>query len=187
MNRRLAITAALIALSAALSACNTGGATGVREEPTPTVKASQGATKAGGTIMSDSATTMTVGLDQKAVWNNGVTMRLSKFSRGTSSAYAAPSGKAYLSFTVTYTNGSKTPLDASMVTLSCPNGGEEIFDGDSGFNGAPSGHVLPGRSLSWVTACTFKASDTRAQIEATPFDTSASGWYRTAIFTGKIA
>lgn len=188
MRKHLAITAALIAaLSGSLSACNdTGGNTGTKVASV-TVKASpESTTTAGETTMTDDSSTMTVALTGTAKWRNGVAMKLSGFKRGTSGDYATPDHTPYLRFTVTLTNGDKTPLDASALTLSCPNGGEEIFDTDKGLNGAPSGHILSGKSLSWQIACAFQAADTYAQIEATPFD-SGAGWYRTAIFTGKVA
>ncbi|GAA2423653.1 hypothetical protein GCM10010421_07470 [Streptomyces glaucus] len=173
-----------------LCACSTTGGTETgTAPPTATVSASQdtrSAEKAQDTQDDADSDTFIVALDKTATWNNGVEARLSGFSRGTSGEYASPSGKAYLAFSVTLRNGSKSAIDLSMVSLSCPDGAEEVFDTDAGFDGAPDTHLLPGKSQTWKAACVFPETARNAQIEITPTDTSGSGWYRTAIFTGQV-
>ncbi|WP_217142389.1 hypothetical protein [Streptomyces sp. AC627_RSS907] len=157
--------------------------------PTGTVSASQGtpSTEDVQDTQDDSdGDTLIVALDKTATWKNGVAAHLGDFSRGTSGEYASPSGEAYLAFSVTLRNGSKTPLDLSTVSLSCPDGAEQVFDSDAGLNGLPDAHLLPGKSQNWKEACVFPKTARNAQIEITPTDTSGDSWYRTAIFTGEV-
>lgn len=175
---------AAMAVGCSLSACSTiGGTQTDAATPAATVSASQDTEDTQDDSDSD---TITVALDKTATWNNGVQAHLSGFSRGTSGEYASPSGKAYLAFSVTVQNGSKSPLDLSMVSLSCPDGADEIFDTDAGFGGMPDAHLLPGKSQTWKEACVFAKAAKDVQIEIMPMDTSGSGWYRTAIFTGQV-
>lgn len=199
----LALAATAVGLS--LTACGDISGTQTNSAPpasTATVKASQDATPAGAAqdsqddSSSDSAgddsgfdsdsDVFTVPLDKEASWKNGVTARLGGFSRGKVSEYAPDAGKAYLAFSITMFNGSKTSLDLSMVDLSCPDGADEVFDEDSGFNGEPDVHLLPGKSETWKTACVFPKSSTSVQLEIEPTDTTGDGLYSTAIFTGEV-
>jgi hypothetical protein len=179
------------AVGCSLSACS--GTNGTQTDTTPpaaTVSAAQdtGSTEDAQDDQDADAggDTITVALDKTATWNNGAKAHLSGFSRGTSGEYASPSGKPYLAFSVTLQNGSKSAIDLSMVSLSCPEGAEAIFDTDAGLGGTPDTHLLPGKSQSWKAACVFPKTARNAQIEITPADTSGSGWYRTAIFTGQV-
>ncbi|MGW7258693.1 hypothetical protein [Streptomyces sp. NPDC054834] len=182
--RKTALAVAAMAVGCSLSACSTiGGTQTDTAPPTATVSASQDTQSAQDDSNGD---TITVALDKTVTWTNGVQAHLSDFSRGTSGEYAFPSGKAYLAFSVTVQNGSKSPLDLSMVSLSCPNGADEISDTDAGLNGTPDTHLLPGKSQTWKEACVFAKTAKSAQIEITPADTSGSGWYRTAVFTGQV-
>ncbi|GGT06210.1 hypothetical protein [Streptomyces chromofuscus] len=188
--RRTVLAVAATAVGCSLCACSTTGGTQTdTAPPAATVSASQDTQSAEGaqdTQDDSDSDTFTVALDKTATWNNGVKAHLSGFSRGTSGEYASPSGKAYLAFSVTMQNGSKSTIDLSMVSLSCPDGAEEIFDTDAGFSGTPDTHLLPGKSQTWKAACVFPKTARSAQIEITPTDTSGSGWYRTAIFTGQV-
>ncbi|MFF9220702.1 hypothetical protein [Streptomyces viridosporus] len=173
-----------------LSACSTTGGTQTdTAPPAATVSASQDTRSAGDaqdTQDDSDSDTFTVALDKTATWNNGVKANLSGFSRGTSGEYASPSGEAYLAFSVTLQNGSKSTLDLALISLSCPDGADEIFDTDAGFDGAPDTHLLPGKSQTWKAACVFPKTAKSTQIEITPTGSSGSGWYRTAIFTGQV-
>ncbi|MEV7447610.1 hypothetical protein [Streptomyces nigra] len=189
--RKPLVAVAVAAAGCLLSACS--GVSGTETDSTPkgaTVSASQddqSAEEAAPDSVDDSeGDTFTVDLDKTATWNNGVAAHLGSFGRGTSGEYASPSGKAYLSFSVTVRNGSKSALDLSMISLSCPEGAEQVYDTDAGFDGAPDTHLLPGKSGTWKAACVFPKTAKDAQIEITPADTSDSGWYRTAIFTGQV-
>ncbi|MFD7693970.1 hypothetical protein [Streptomyces sp. NPDC059805] len=191
--RRPLLVVVAAAAGCLLTACS--GVSGTETDSTPkgaTVSASQEDQAAAEEEAAQDAVddtegdTFTVDLDKTATWNNGVTAHLDSFGRGTSGEYASPSGKAYLSFSVTVRNGSKSALDLSMISLSCPEGAEEVFDTDAGFDGAPDTHLLPGKSGTWKAACVFPKTAKDAQIEITPADTSDSGWYRTAIFTGQV-
>ena len=189
--RKPLLVVAAAAAGCVLSACS--GVSGTETDSTPkgaTVSASQddqSAEEAAPDAVDDTeGDTFTVDLDKTATWNNGVEAHLGSFGRGTSGEYASPSGKAYLSFSVTVRNGSKSALDLSMISLSCPEGAEQVFDTDAGFGGAPDTHLLPGKSGTWKAACVFPKTAKDAQIEITPADTSDSGWYRTAIFTGQV-
>ncbi|MBQ0995039.1 hypothetical protein [Streptomyces sp. RK62] len=189
--RKPLVAVAVAAAGCLLSACS--GVSGTETDSTPkgaTVSASQddqSAEEAAPDDVDDTeGDTFTVDLDKTATWNNGVKAHLGSFGRGTSGEYASPSGKAYLSFSVTVRNGSKSALDLSMISLSCPEGAEQVYDTDAGFGGAPDTHLLPGKSGTWKAACVFPKTAKDAQIEITPADTSDSGWYRTAIFTGQV-
>lgn len=188
--RKTVLAVAVAAVGYSLAGCSTiGGAQTDTAPPANTVSASQDAPStedAQDTQDDSSSDTFTVALDKTATWKDGVTARLSGFSRGTSGEYASPSGKAYLAFSVTMQNGSKSSIDLSMVSVSCPDGAEEIFDTDAGFNGLPDTHLLPGKSQTWKEACVFPKTAKSAQIEIMPIDASGSGWYRTAIFTGQV-
>lgn len=190
----LAVAATVVGLS--LSACS--GIDGSQTDAAPpenTVSASQDTRNAeeaqdaqGAEDAQDDSSSdiFTVALDKTAKWNDGLEARLSDFSRGTSGEYAGPSGEDYLAFSVTMRNGSEDATDLSMVMLSCPDGAEEVYDTDAGFGGTPDTHLLPGKSQTWEMACVFPKTAKSAQIEITPTDTSGSGWYRTAIFTGEV-
>ncbi|MFG3659505.1 hypothetical protein [Streptomyces sp. NPDC047706] len=188
--RRTVLAVAATAVGCSLCACSTTGGTQTdTAPPAATVSApqdTQSAEDAQDTQDATDSDTFTVALDKTGTWNNGVEANLSGFSRGTSGEYASPSGKSYLSFSVTMQNGSKSTIDLAMVSLSCPDGADEIFDTDAGFDGAPDTHLLPGKSQTWKAACVFPKTARSAQIEITPTDTSGSGWYRTAIFTGQV-
>ncbi|MER5481549.1 hypothetical protein ABT026_31945 [Streptomyces sp. NPDC002734] len=106
--------------------------------------------------------TIIVALDKPAEWRNGVSAKLSKFTRGKSGQWASPSNTQYLKFNVTVTNDSKKPLDLGMMVLVCPAGGDEIFDGENGLDGAPSSHVLPGEKGTWTAACAFGPKDNKS-------------------------
>ncbi|WP_030809384.1 hypothetical protein [Streptomyces sp. NRRL F-2799] len=188
--RRTLLAVAVTAVGCSLSACSgIGGTQTETATPADTVSASQDTHSADDVqdAQDDSGgDTFTVALDKTATWNNGVKAHLSGFSRGISGEYASPSGKAYLAFSVTMRNGSKASIDLSMVSLSCPDGADEIFDTDADFDGTPDTHLLPGKSLTWKAACLLPKTARSAQIEITPADTAGSGWYRTAIFTGQV-
>ncbi|MFD5570435.1 hypothetical protein [Streptomyces cadmiisoli] len=188
--RRTVLAVAATVVGCSLCACSTTGGTQTdTAPPAATVSASQdtqSAEDAQDTQDDSDSDTFTVALDKTATWNNGVKAHLSGFSRGTSGEYASPSGEAYLAFSVTMRNGSKSTIDLSMVSLSCPDGADEIFDTDAGFDGSPDTHLLPGKSQTWKSACVFPKAARSAQIEIMPMDTSGSGWYRTAIFTGQV-
>lgn len=191
--RRAVLAVAAAAVGCSLTACSaTGGTQTDTAPPAATVSASQDtrsaedAQEAQDTQDDSGGDTFVVALDKTATWNNGVKANLSGFSRGTSGEYASPSGEPYLAFSVTLQNGSKSTIDLSLVSLSCPDGADEIFDTDAGFDGAPDTHLLPGKSQTWKAACVFPKTARSAQIEITPTDSSDSGWYRTAIFTGQM-
>ncbi|MFE4054322.1 hypothetical protein [Streptomyces sp. YIM B13518] len=176
-----------------LTACSTTGGTRTdTAPPAATVSASQDtrsaeeAQETQDTQDDSDSDTIVVALDKTATWNNGVKAHLSGFGRGTSGEYASPSGEPYLAFSVTLQNGSESTIDLVLVSLSCPDGAEEVFDTDAGFGGAPDTHLLPGKSQTWKAACVFPKTAKDAQIEITPTDSSDSGWYRPAIFTGQV-
>ncbi|MET7631822.1 hypothetical protein [Streptomyces sp. NPDC005499] len=190
--RNTVISAAILAaLGGSLTACNGPDDTPrAPKQPNGTVSASKEADDdKGGDSGSDETsddTTMTVALNGTAKWRNRVKAHLSGFTRGFSSDTAMPEHTAYLGFTVTIDNGWNKPVDLSMTELSCPNGGDEIFDSEKGLNGMPDSHVLPGKSGTWKAACAFKKSDKKVQIEVTPYDADSLAGYRTAIFTGEV-
>jgi hypothetical protein len=186
--RTLVLAVATLSAACALSACDThDGTPGAEGAPSVPPAGTVSASKDTGPTQDDSdSSTLTVALDKTATWKNGVTARLSGFSRGTSGEFAYPTHKAYLAFSVTVKNGSTSPLDLSMFEVSCPGGADEVIDSDSGFGGTPDAHVLPGKSQSWKEACVFAKTAKSVQIELTPMDTSGDGWYRTAIFTGSV-
>lgn len=188
--RRTAVALAAAAVGFSLAACEDISGT---ETDGPKPKSKAGAHKDAGDDKSDDGSgfesdsdAFTVALDKTASWKNGVKASLSGFGRGTSGEWAFPSGKPYLAFTVTVTNDSKNSLDLTLFDLTCPDGADQVFDSQRGFDGTPDTHVLPGKSQKWKTACVFPESAKNVQIELTPVDLTDSGWYRTAIFTGQV-
>ena len=183
----LALTAA--ALGGLSTACaNEGGSTRAPKHPDATVSASKDAS-AGKSVDPSSEeddSTITVALTGTAKWRDGVKASLSGFSRGVSSDTAYPSGEPYLRFKVTVDNGSREPLDLSMVNLVCPNGADQVSDYDQGLNGSANGHVIAGETRSWVTACSFPKAGKKVQIEVTPYTDDPDHYYRTAIFRGTV-
>jgi hypothetical protein len=86
-------------------------------------------------------------------WDDGIQVEVSKLKEFTPSEYAAfDESPAYVRMTLTVTNGSDAPFDASLVTLSAQSGGREfgeVYDSEAGLNGPPTTPVLPGRSVKF--------------------------------------
>ncbi|MFJ4790985.1 hypothetical protein [Streptomyces sp. NPDC088794] len=124
------------------------------------------------------------GLNDTAEYETGVEVTLSNFSRGVSSAYAAPENTPYVKFTVKVKNGSETTIDTSLLTVSCSYGedgqsSESIFD--EGLDGGPDTKLLAGRSINVPWGCEMPKGASEIQIEVSPdMDSEA------AIFTGKV-
>lgn len=180
------------ALTGALSACEDSKSDRSTNEAQSTVSASQEAdedTKVEEPFEDLPAeqddSTISVPVDGTAKWSNGVTASLANFTRGITGESALEANVRYLAFTVKVHNGSKDTLDLNGLTTQCPTGSEEIYDSERGFEGSPSSHLLPGKDASWSMACEFGQEETELQVEITPFD-SGDGWYRTAIFHGKV-
>ncbi|MEV5264760.1 hypothetical protein [Streptomyces werraensis] len=182
--RKTLIAAALLAALGTTTACTDSG--DAKPKPKATVTATEETVEdPQEDVVEEDDETLIVALDKPAEWRNKVTAALSKFSRGTSGEYAFPESTAYLKFTITMTNGHTKPIDLSMTTISCPAGGEEIFDSENGLNGNPDNYLLPGEKADWVVACAFPKTETDVQIEVTPYDSGLTG-YRTAIFKGEV-
>jgi hypothetical protein len=129
----------------------------------------------------------TVGLTDKVTYENGVSVQLSGFTRGTSGEDAAPAQTDYVKFMVKMVNGSKKTIDAVALYVQCQYGatpahdGEQIFDSGNGIDAPPSTHVTPGNSIRYTMACAMPKDESRLQVEATP------SWVSdTALFVGTV-
>lgn len=110
------------------------------------------------------------GLQDKAAYASGVTVSLSDYQRGASSANAAPANTAYTSFTVKIENKSPSALDLSAAYLMCFHGEEsqesqQIFDEE--LHGLPELRLQPGRAAKATVACEMPKEETYLQVEFT--------------------
>jgi hypothetical protein len=111
-------------------------------------------------------------------------MKLSEFSRHTSSDYASPENAPYVKFTVTVKNGGTKAVDMSLSTVSCSRGedgraSESVFD--DGLDGSPTTHLRPGRTSTFSYGCELRSGESYLQVEASP------DWdHDTAIFAGSV-
>ncbi|MFI8933506.1 hypothetical protein ACIG3E_38300 [Streptomyces sp. NPDC053474] len=126
------------------------------------------------------------GLNDTVTYNNEVAVSLSKFSRGTSSATAAPENTPYLKFDVRVENSGTSTIDTTAFSVHCAYGedskeGELVIDSERGLDGGPSTRLLAGRALTVTWACAVPKPEKAVQIEVSPdFETE------TAIFTGEV-
>lgn len=124
------------------------------------------------------------GLTDTVSYENDVEVSLSKFTRGTSGAYASPENTPYVKFTVKVVNGSKKTVDTTSMMVTCSYGedgqsSESIFD--EGLDGSPATKLLAGRSLNVPWGCELPEGERVLQVEVSPdFESEA------AIFTGNV-
>ncbi|MGW7518919.1 hypothetical protein ACWGJ2_25360 [Streptomyces sp. NPDC054796] len=128
----------------------------------------------------------TVGLSETVAYETDTEVSLTGFSRGVSSAYAAPASAAYVRFTVKVVNGGDTMMDLSGMSVACVYGddgkpGEQIFDSENGLDGTPTAHLRPGRSMSTPVACELPKDEKYVQVEVSPDFES-----ETAVFAGNV-
>lgn len=177
---------AAVLATAGLTACGTSGGgdhataddTVTATDP-PSTPAANAATPDG-----SGGDDSTIGLKSLWTYDDGTTMKLSDFSRYTSSSYASPASTPYVKFTVTITNGTSKTLDLSGGSIQCTRGddgasSESIFD--DGLDGTPGTHLRPGRTATFKWGCELHAKESYLQVEGTPnFD------YQSAIFAGNV-
>ena len=99
---------------------------------------------------SSSAANPTFG--QTYSYDDGLKVTVSRPKKVTpsDSAVATRQWPAYVSFTVTLTNGTKQNYDPTLFTTSLQSGtteGGQVFDSAQGIEGAPTTPLLPGRQL----------------------------------------
>ena len=85
-------------------------------------------------------------------WEDGLTLTVTNDGYFTPSEWAAVGDfPTYLSFTFTVTNGTSTTWTSSGYTqvTSAGAAGDEVYDSDQGYGGAPTAPVLPGQSITW--------------------------------------
>ncbi|WP_435735289.1 hypothetical protein V5D56_10450 [Cellulosimicrobium sp. PMB13] len=85
-------------------------------------------------------------------WEDGLTLTVTSDGPFTPREWASVGEfPTYLSFTFTVTNGTATTWTSSGYTQITSAGvaGDEVYDSDQGYGGAPSAPVLPGQSISW--------------------------------------
>jgi hypothetical protein len=85
-------------------------------------------------------------------WEDGLTLTVTNDGSFTPDEWASVGDfPTYLSFTFTVTNGTSTTWDASAYAqiTSAGTAGDEVYDSDQGYGGAPSSPVLPGQSITW--------------------------------------
>lgn len=179
-----AVVAAALA-TAGLTACGTtgGGDTSTADDTVSATSEAPSEAPAANDPTTDSGDS-TVGLKSTWYYTDGVTVKLSDFSRHTSSSYASPANAPYVKFTVSITNGSSKTLDLNDGEVQCTRGdtgdtSESIFD--DGLDGTPGTHLRPGRTATFKWGCEFHAADSYLQVEANPtFE------YDSAIFAGNV-
>ncbi|MDJ0346741.1 hypothetical protein [Streptomyces sp. PH10-H1] len=180
--RTTAITAATVVAGLMLVSCNTNDVA----KSTPATGKSAPAVATDGTPDAKASADKSLALTDTATYENKVKVSLGKFTRGTSGENGFPASTAYVKFTATITNGSAKPLDLSLLQTKCQYGdtgkeGEQIFDSEHGIEGAPTTHLLPGRTSAATIACAMPKAEHYLQIEVTPdFESTA------AIFAGKL-
>lgn len=131
----------------------------------------------------DDTAPMELGLEETAEWEDGVTIRLTGFSTGTSGAEDSPADTRYVKYTVKVHNGGTDTLDLSGMGPECGLGAEGVFM--DGVDGWLDSHVRPGKDITWTAACSRVGEET--QIEIAPLGVGDGGTlYNTAIFTGDV-
>ena len=155
---------AILAATAALSLAACGIAPEASDSPAPPSSSSsevtpdpwtEEATPDEAPEPSNEADSMVVGLGETFTWEDGTTALIEAPQPFQKSEWAA-GGEGYsntISFKVTVTNGSDTPLDASFTSPNVTSGdreGDEIFDDEVG--GGPSSDILPGRTVTFTVA-----------------------------------
>lgn len=105
------------------------------------------------------------------MYASGVTVSLSNYQRGTSSAYAAPANTPYVSFTVKIDNKSASALDVETGYLTFFYGDEsqqarQLFD--KHLHGLPDLRLRPGRTAKETVAFEMPKEQAYLQIELTP-------------------
>lgn len=142
MNRKMIAAFALSAL--ALSGCASTLPSGSPSAPetASSASSSQPSTK----VLGDTAT-----------YSDGLRVTLSKAKAFKPSEYAAGAESAShaVVLTATIENGSSTPFDPSLFTVSASSDeveAESIFDSENGINGSPDTTLLPGHKVKFKIA-----------------------------------
>ncbi|MFD8909929.1 hypothetical protein [Streptomyces sp. NPDC059575] len=134
------------------------------------------------------ASSFVVGLSGTAKWHEGLTARLSGFTRRRvteDDTTMLDDGQPYLTFKVTVTNGTRQVLDMKQFNMVCPADSDQVLS-DS-VDGAPGNHLLAGDTVTWTAGCTFEPKQTRLQLEFTPpLDERTGETAQTAIFSGTV-
>lgn len=182
--RTTSIAIATLVAALTLVSCNTNDVS--KSEPAASKSGAAPSVSADKTPDAKDSADKSLALTDTATYENKVKVSLGKFARGTSGEYSSPASAAYVKFTATITNGSAKALDLNLLQMKCQYGetgkdGEQIFDSEHGLGGAPTTHLLPGRSIAATIACAMPKAEHYLQIEVTPdFDSTA------AIFAGKV-
>lgn len=116
-------------------------------------------------------------------YENGLTVGVSDFKRGTTGADAVDPGKHFIAFTVKVHNGTKHALDMSMWDTECQvNEKEAEWVYESPYDDPNTTHVLPGNSFSYQGACEMPLTTHSVQIEVATDDYALSS----SIFTAHV-
>lgn len=180
MNRiRLASTGLLAALAtvAALSGCTTQSATPVESAPAGDNRPTAVSTEVADADLASSTTDETTAepaVDEPATddgtasfgeaytWQDGLSVTIGAPEPYTPGDYAVghEAGQSAVSFQITIVNGSETPFDPILASISAQSGNTEasqIFDSGQGMEGSPSTKILAGRETTYKVA--FSVSD----------------------------
>lgn len=148
----------------AIAAILTISGCGATNQPTASTAASDAPSvtekTASSTVASEKETVAKLG--QAFTWENDVTMTVGAPKPFKPSQYAARDGKfpTAVAFVVKLTNGGTEALEPGMAHCSGISGGEAmggVFDSEKGFEGEPTGRVLPGKSVSYKLGFEVKA------------------------------
>ncbi|MFH9038522.1 hypothetical protein ACH4FA_03985 [Streptomyces sp. NPDC017966] len=124
---------ALTALGVSLTACGGDDQNSSKSDAAPTAEASWVEDQIAAAEQQE-ASTFVVGLTDVAKWEDGVTAKLSEFTRRRTteddSSMFLEANEPYLSFKITITNGTKKPLALRGFNMVCPADSAEVRTDD---------------------------------------------------------
>ncbi|MFC5947091.1 phage holin family protein [Pseudonocardia lutea] len=133
---------------------------------------------------SDSSVSSNVGTWGQAFrYGDGLTVTVSEPVAYKPSRYAVTTTGRAVKVDITVTNESSQPFDSAIVQITGSHGGfsaPQIFDSAKGLVGAPSGTVLPGKSITFPVGLEVGDEVGDFQVEVTP-----DFMHDSAVFTGR--
>lgn len=156
INKKFLVTASSIALALILAGCGGGS-----KDSATTATAEESLVDT-----QEEVAQVTGGFDSPVVAPDGVSYTLSAPSQFTPGKFASGQvpGQRFEKFSVSVSNGSSADLDlATLMVKGSSASGEcvDIFDGDSGINGAPQEPLAAGGSITfgWALSCAGAVGD----------------------------
>lgn len=131
----------------------------------------------------------TLGFDETHTWDDGFAVSLSDFERFNAADEGYSDDIDYVTFTVTFDNGSEAPVELDRIMRSCQVKGVEV--GTEAFSDlaheSPS-MVQPGATGAWEPACEMASEETELQFSLeiyAPGDTDVAS-YPEVYFAGEV-